>query len=63
MNAPQCARCGATSADRTYIAFTGNTAECYCLYCLDEHELGMALGLIKDQGETSQPPGGRDPGH
>lgn len=54
MNTPQCARCGATTADRTYIAFTGNTAECYCLYCLDEHELGMALDLLRREG-TPEP--------
>lgn len=46
MTAARCARCGSTTADRAYIAFTGDTTECYCLYCLDERELGMALDVI-----------------
>jgi hypothetical protein len=55
MKAPQCARCGATSADRTYIGFTGDNdqAETYCVLCLSPEQMQM----ITDYAASEDNPG------
>jgi hypothetical protein len=47
VTAPQCARCGATTADRAYIGFTDDAdqAETYCVLCLSPDQLKMVTDI------------------